>query len=835
VKKRIPIGDLAVGMFVDAHVQSTRDGQQIRHFLAPVEAIYDETIAGETTSKRGRLTNRKHKQVAHDGGLLLSADSHVAALRATGLTLVTIDTDKGADVGLDANPVEVREADGAVDATSYADLLLGDSNVGDNAAASADDCFLDVIDTPTADLGESPKAKRRQVGPPLTAPGMHNGRLHFGASGSAWMKVDIDSAHQAVLRVLSFGGDETLGEKDVLQALQGHYGLRAGLDRQLIRQLAAQAVAWPTRVLRGQFSIAEVEVVPAAHQEVTFTFLDGLEGGADLAYGTLKTAMSLGSIEEVLAQAPLTRAVIPGEKLAVIGSSDAERSVLDIFGRRQGNDRPPLVAGDNVEIVDDSYISQIYGYVCLLDELSVISPLWISPDEVEAHFVDFPQAGTPTVALREWVEQLLAKAGIATGVRVEAFDELRHERPATGAQSILLARGVAAVPGTDAHIEYSFDPKLWPGAFQEDGSVDFHERNAHTRVTSGQFLGTVHPATRGRAGLNLFAQPIHARDGDHNAFDINSKIRMDGNPRRLYARVDGSVRVRGNGVGVHEIVEIHGDVDYSLGNIDAGKDVHISGSVKPGFSVRLAGDLVVGGTIEGGASINSGGDVAVAQGIVGKDTRVVALGNVQAKFVQNSAIMARGDITIGSYLRSCDVRAGGRLVVRQGTDGRGGSIVGGQALAAVRIDVWTVGSASTDRTTIGIVASPDLEAHGHKLSKVVDSCDEFIVRAFRTLGLKTIDVAEMKQLIENTPREERTPIMNILRQIKKVTATRVASLQKQSELERETSTSLQGGEIHVHDTAFADVEIRLGDRRLKLDQDLEKPVFCLTGDDISTE
>ena len=823
MKKRVPIGDLAVGMFVEAHVDSKRDGNTIRHFLAPCEAIY-----GQNTSKRARLTKGKHKQVAHAGGLLLNSASHVAALRATGLEVVTIDTDKGTDVGPHASAFDVRESDGSMDASDYAALLLGSADAAQSTTEpSANDCFLDVVDEAPEATSESPQKENRRSRP------AREGRLQFGPSGRAWMKVEIDESHQAVLRVLSFGGDETLGEKDVIQALREHYGLQAGLDRKLISHLSAQAASSPTRVLRGLFGIAEVEVVTEPEDDVDYTFLDGLRGDTGLDYGPLKTALGLETIEEVLAQDPLTRAVIPGEKLAVMKNSRGERSVLDIFGKRQSRNDPPLEAGDNVDIVGNSYVSRIYGYVCLLDGLSVISPLWVSPDEVEAHFVDFRQAGSPSVAVREWVEELLILAGINTGVRGEAFEELQAERCDRTARSVLVARGTPPVPGADAHIEFDFDPKLWPGAFLDDGSVDFRERNAYTRVEDGQLLGTIHAAKRGKPGQSIFGKTIDTRDGDRHTFNTNDKIRVDGSPRRLYSRVDGSVRVRGDDVAVHEVIEIRGDVDYNLGNIDAGKDVYITGSIKPGFSVKLVGDLLVGGTIEGGASINAGGDVAVARGIVGKDTRIVALGSVHAKFVQNSSVMARGDIVVGSYLLNANVRAGGRLIVRRSDDGRGGSIVGGQALATQLIDAWSVGSASTDRTTIGIVAPPDVEARSHKLKKAVDTCDQFIMRAFRTLGLKTIDAGQMKKLIERTPRQEREPIMKVLRQLKQVTATLVSSKQKMAELERESEETLRGGEIHVHGTAYVDVEVKLGSRTLRLDQDLKQPVFCVTGDDIS--
>lgn len=138
------------------------------------------------------------------------------------------------------------------------------------------------------------------------------------------------------------------------------------------------------------------------------------------------------------------------------------------------------------------------------------------------------------------------------------------------------------------------------------------------------------------------------------------------------------------------------------------------------------------------------------------------------------------------------------------------------------------------RTTIGIVASPEAKVRIHKANEAIEYCDKFIVRAFRTLGLQTIDASELKQLIARTPPEERERIVKVLKQLKKVTATRDRSLQQRAKLQNQSRARVSGGQIHVRHIAHADVEVRVGDQRLVLDQDLDQPVFCLTGDEIST-
>jgi uncharacterized protein len=823
VRKRISIDELAPGMFVEAQVSGERDEGQLRHFLAPIDAVY-----AEETNKRARLTRRKYKQVAHSGGLLLSSQTHVEALRSTGLSVITINTDKGADVGAGVDTVGIPD-DLAVDSANFTDILLGpEGGVTEPStpAAQEEDCFLDVLESATA-----PRSDRlTSATPAVTGP---NSRIPLGTSGKGWMKVETSAdGQQAVLRVLSFGGDDTLGLEDVLQALEGSYGLRSGFDQTLISQLVAQAKSAPRHVIRGNFSVAEAQapaaVAPASPpSNVEFTFLDGVEDADSLAFATLRTALALEDLDAILGLDPVTRGVIPGEKLAVTEQKSEDQSLLDIFGRQQEEEGPDLKAGEHVTLAGNSYVSEIFGYVCCLDELSVVSPLWLSPDGVEAYFIAFRQVGTPSVPTRQWLQQLCDQAGIIVGSRADAIDELTHGWPAQAEpRAILIASGTPPIPGQDAHISYEFDTALWPGAFLEDGSVDFHERNAYRCVERGQFIGTIHPATTGEPGRSVTGQTVEATDGEHDIFDLGENFRVEGDPKRLYARVDGSVRVRGNAVRLHEVIRVDGDVNFSMGNIDAGKDVYITGSIKPGFEIRLGGDLTIGGTIEGGAIVHAGGDVTVAGGIVGHDTKVVALGSVFAKFIQNASVIARLDVFAGNYLLNAEIRVGGRVVVRQTSDGRGGSIVGGQTLAGQRIDAWTVGSASTDRTIVGIVAPPETAAGVRKIEKTVEFCDQFVGRAFRTLGLETIDTTELKQLIDRTPKDERQPILTVLQQLKKATTTRARALEKRASLKNKSRKQLTGGEIHVRHIAHADVEIRISDQHITLDTDLDGPVFC---------
>ena len=91
---------LNVGMFLEAEaVSETKDGQE-QNFLSAKNAV-----STGASSKRARLTGRMHEKIDQDGGLLITSENQVKSLGQTGLSMVTIDTDKGQDLPEDVKPL----------------------------------------------------------------------------------------------------------------------------------------------------------------------------------------------------------------------------------------------------------------------------------------------------------------------------------------------------------------------------------------------------------------------------------------------------------------------------------------------------------------------------------------------------------------------------------------------------------------------------------------------------------------------------------------------------------------------------------------------------------
>lgn len=268
---------------------------------------------------------------------------------------------------------------------------------------------------------------------------------------------------------------------------------------------------------------------------------------------------------------------------------------------------------------------------------------------------------------------------------------------------------------------------------------------------------------------------------------------------------------------------IRGDAEQT--SIDTDQPVHIEGSVCPQISVAAGGAIEVGGTVQPGAVLNGKANVIVARGIEGEATQVVALGRVQAGHIRQSQIEAGGDICVDGAVEGARIRAGAQLQV-------GGAIGGGEAWATVRLQAAALGTASGERTIVGITAALETEARLAKVREGMEFCRTDILRIFRTLDLQTISRQDIAALFERTPAAKRKFVVDILKKLDELVQLRKKLLGKEAALLAESAQQLSKAEIKVEGKVYAGVQIHFGTATLEITQDLDGPSFCLTDEGI---
>jgi len=282
-----------------------------------------------------------------------------------------------------------------------------------------------------------------------------NERRAFGSSGKALLSVETTDDGEAYLRELSLGGDSDIRTEDIVGALNDHYGIVAGIDTTFIDRILTQAKKEPEREYFGKKDLLVTSDVPHVRSvdgTVEYRFLKMVTRSANLPYRELRTAFKEPDIRGVLSRDLSVVAARPGAELATRIAPSEGSDGCDIFGNTTVKAHRPaavqMLAGSNVEILDDTAIAKTFGYVSILNNIvSVISPIWISSDNLEAHYIHFPHAGPQVIPQADWIFDLFGALSLTVPPVERTIGTMIRNLVDSGAK-----KGASCLPG--AHLLY---------------------------------------------------------------------------------------------------------------------------------------------------------------------------------------------------------------------------------------------------------------------------------------------------------------------------------------------------------------------------------------------
>ena len=565
--------------------------------------------------------------------------------------------------------------------------------------------------------------------------------------------------------------------------------------------------------------------------------------------------------EEILRRAPdlIGWLVGPGDALADIAQTPGEEG-LSVRGEPIPIPQPPaglsddlqLELGPGVTLSEDGseLVAAVHGYAGLNGgQLCVIEPVWISADMMQACFFNLRLCeGSRTPADLE-LGALLEAMGIVTGIDEAALHRLATLGPTQPLDPIACGEQ----PQSASALEPSFVDE-WAfrtGSFREDGSVDYRERNLLPPTQQGDLLAECGTTLRGRPGRTIFGIDLEP-SGPTLTIELvagsNTRLSTEAARQLIYATCDGGVALTSTvardeaGVvlkreyhfSVLPVVRLESDVGYESGHVDFEGHVVVEGSVRSGFSVKAKGSIAVVGSIEAGAELQAGGDISVQQGIVGRETRVRALGSVRARFVQEASVEAGAEIAIGSYAHGAQLKAGGQVIVEGlgGSSSRGG-IVGGQTWAIGGIVAQNVGSArGGDSRLVAGVSADDLDLY-EKVQVLAVRSEAELDRLVRAIGLREFAADAVRELISRAP-DRKDEIVAALQEIRQAQRSRDQHLRDEEGLRFRIAAVAGDASVEVSGVAHAGSSIQIGVGRHTLDADQTGAVFSLAraGDDV---
>jgi uncharacterized protein len=263
-----------------------------------------------------------------------------------------------------------------------------------------------------------------------------------------------------------------------------------------------------------------------------------------------------------------------------------------------------------------------------------------------------------------------------------------------------VAEGDPPVCGVDAivSVQLSTLPSQKPKVLH-DGRVDFRSIETFVPITQGQCIAKKIPATPGVAGKSVMGGEIAAMPGKDLAMPqgLNTSITYDG--LCLVAVKTGKIYEENGLYHVQELMEIPGNVDYSIGNIKFGGDVLIRGNILPGFIVESDGNITVKGEVEAAKIISRKGYVTIEKGVIGKGcTGISGYLGVHVSFAQEAVIDTTGPLFVDKFLLHCNCSCS---ILE--TTGVPASIVGKTIRINDHINVFQLGNESAVATEIQLI------------------------------------------------------------------------------------------------------------------------------------
>lgn len=361
-----------------------------------------------------------------------------------------------------------------------------------------------------------------------------------------------------------------------------------------------------------------------------------------------------------------------------------------------------------------------------LPDLEAQVDVLLAKDNLTAWVLAYPPVGGGKHLDQELLRQALEKQQVRFGMDEALLDAL-PQNAGRYFKLFLVARGQAPVPGVDGQIVEKF-PRVREHApvVDENDRVDYTNLGLIYNVEEGGEICNIIPPTSGTPGRTVQDREIAAKDGKAAVIPKgrNTEVTEDG--LALVASMAGHVEFSGRNFEVKPVMDIPGNVDFSVGNISFLGDVCIRGDVRSGFTVRATGSITIDGVVEA-CTIEAGRDLVVVKGVQGDNQAVLrAQGSIVAKYLENCCVYAKKDLETECII-NCDVYCGGTVTAYSGH----GKIIGGKVHAGQMVNAGIIGSRIGNRTDIVLGGQPCEDFDYEQLTRKIQDLENTLKRTER--------------------------------------------------------------------------------------------------------
>lgn len=359
------------------------------------------------------------------------------------------------------------------------------------------------------------------------------------------------------------------------------------------------------------------------------------------------------------------------------------------------------------------------GSETLPEELTETEPrdatveIAVAEDKMSASIlVGSPAGGGKDISFEE-LRDRLEQMGIEYGVDEDKLKEIVENELYN--QVFLFAEGKPAADGKNGKIKDFFPRhKEVKFASKENDSIDFKSTNYIHNVKAGEIVCELTPPEPPEDGVDIFGNTVYGKTGVMPPIPQGKNVVYNEEKDKLITACEGNLSFRTGRFHVEKILNIGGNVDNSVGNIDFTGSVSVKGDVLEGFTVKAKGDITVMGIVEG-ATLIAGGSITLYKGMRGmKSGCLESSGDITAKFLEDCRIYAKGNIQ-AEYIINSEVSCGNNLTL----NGRRAAFIGGVCSVYNVMDVKTVGAMSQITTLVTLGVTPQLLEEVESLKKEI--------------------------------------------------------------------------------------------------------------------
>lgn len=381
-------------------------------------------------------------------------------------------------------------------------------------------------------------------------------------------------------------------------------------------------------------------------------------------------------------------------------------------------------------------------------------------------------------------------------------------------EKFCIAAGKASTPGKDGSIKYNFElDKTLSPKINNDGTVDYRELNSLNNVKEGDILAIIIPPIEGVDGIRVDGQIIPHLKGKTPRFKYGKNVNITPDEMYLVSDKSGLVELKDGKVIVSEILVLQ-NVDNTVGNIIFEGNVIVNKDILNGFTLKSNGSVEVKGAVEGGY-IHCAGDILVRQGIQGYNRLTInTKGNLSAKFIENSVIVAGKNITAEAIMHS-DISSRSNILVL----GKKGLLVGGICRAKNEIRAKVIGSAMATTTVLEVGIDPKIKHSHDELNNKLNKAKENLEKIEQSLNV--LEVLKRSNKLDNKKEE-------LYNELVKAQLTINLEINKRNNdlvnIKKDLN-DLSKGKIKVADTIYPGVKIVIGNSFMYIRDEMHKCTF----------